>query len=84
MDLLLQVASTEQILKIFFIHRFFKQVAQILLKSKLLSSEDDENDLQQTSLSLLDTKSKYQFFSAVFINEKALYFFSFHFSQNCD
>ncbi len=59
-------------------------MAQILLKSKLLSSEDDENDLQQTSLSLLDTKSKYQFFSAVFINEKALYFFSFHFSQNCD
>lgn len=49
MDLLLQVISAEQVWIEFFIYLHFKQVAQILLKSKLLSSEDDENDLQQTS-----------------------------------
>lgn len=34
------------------------QVAQILLKSKLLTSDDDENDLQSTSLLTLFTGYK--------------------------
>lgn len=37
---------------------FYFQVAQILLKSKLLSSKDDENDLQVTSQLTLNTSYK--------------------------